>query len=611
MTAVSPEARFSSSGHNCPICGGWSKSNPQCKGYEGENSDYIFCTNSDHSGGLPRGDTGFYRHYLKGDCHCGMSHGGVAIQYGRLPILNPVPAANGHKTKSKYGPWKYFTEDGTLDTVVTRFELGNGDKDFLHTHPDESGSFVIGDGPVGKLLYKLPELIASDKNIPVFVVEGEKAVDALREQGFVATCNINGAGKWQANYNYYLSGRKVIIIPDNDPDFDKRGKPFRVGQIHAANIAASLTSIAQVKLMSPLPYVPVKGDAFDWFQMGKTKEELADWTKTVEWKVPAKLFYQIDEYHLIPPVKWLLEPYFIESGLTLTVGESEVGKSFILIHFGLRIATELHRQVIYLGLESFSQYPERVLAWLEFYKLKAQGDFILSPFPLQLMERSSVLALIKEIQGNGWKPAMIIIDTYHAATSGADEISGQDTGVIVENLKLLRDTLKTNVNCVHHLNASGARERGHTSLKAAMDTMLVLKTEGDGVKVECGKQRSAPHFQDRAINWQYIPSAVDPDAPPSRVAQESDQPIKIDFKRAGKNDRKLLQLLGGEAYRNTGLGYMDIHKLLPDVPESSLIASLSKCKKAFWVQGGGKSPSIITNDGLSIIGYDAGPIEDY
>jgi len=49
--------------------------------------------------------------------------------------------------------------------------------------------------------YRLPELITAAKaGETVFVAEGEKDVAALVANGFTATCNAAGAGKWRNDY---------------------------------------------------------------------------------------------------------------------------------------------------------------------------------------------------------------------------------------------------------------------------------------------------------------------------------------------------------------------------------------------------------------------------
>src|SRR5262249_51203906 len=58
---------------------------------------------------------------------------------------------------------------------------------------------------------------ALGNNNPIFIVEGEKDVDALWERNIPATCNSGGAGKWRDDYSKYFEGATVNILPDNDP----------------------------------------------------------------------------------------------------------------------------------------------------------------------------------------------------------------------------------------------------------------------------------------------------------------------------------------------------------------------------------------------------------
>ena len=69
---------------------------------------------------------------------------------------------------------------------------------------------------------------------PVYIVEGEKAADALAGLGVVATCSPGGANKWRAEYGKPLAGADVVILPDNDAP----------GRRHATAVAKALQGIA-------------------------------------------------------------------------------------------------------------------------------------------------------------------------------------------------------------------------------------------------------------------------------------------------------------------------------------------------------------------------------
>jgi len=114
------------------------------------------------------------------------------------------------------------------------------------------------------VLYRLPELLDADPTSTVCVCEGEKDADALAKLGLIATTNPMGVGKWRGDYNKVLSGRHVVILPDND-------KP---GREHAERVARGLKDIAASIKIINLPNLAEKGDVSDWLAAGGTREQI-------------------------------------------------------------------------------------------------------------------------------------------------------------------------------------------------------------------------------------------------------------------------------------------------------------------------------------------------
>ncbi len=111
-----------------------------------------------------------------------------------------------------------------------------------------------------QVLYRLPEVLEAPI---VFVVEGEKDVETLRDQGFVATTNAGGANAhWVPQYTDALSGREVILIPDNDTTW---------AQACAEYSARSLGKVARLVVLE------LEGgskDVTEWFDAGHSELEL-------------------------------------------------------------------------------------------------------------------------------------------------------------------------------------------------------------------------------------------------------------------------------------------------------------------------------------------------
>jgi hypothetical protein len=107
-------------------------------------------------------------------------------------------------------------------------------------------------------LYRLPEVLTA---YDVLIVEGEKDCETARAMGLVATCNVGGSSRWNAEYVAYFRGKRVQIVADADMS----------GRRHVREIAGSLLPVAEsVKLIE---FSDVK-DLTEWVEAGGTLEEL-------------------------------------------------------------------------------------------------------------------------------------------------------------------------------------------------------------------------------------------------------------------------------------------------------------------------------------------------
>src|SRR6185312_3245418 len=73
----------------------------------------------------------------------------------------------------------------------------------------------------------------------------------------------------------------------------------------------------------------------------------------------------------------------------------------------------------------------------------------------------------------------LFIDTLATATGAADENSGRDMSTVMANLDRISSAFPScHVGLVHHMNAGGTKLRGHTSVYANVDqVILVTKDE--------------------------------------------------------------------------------------------------------------------------------------
>ena len=129
--------------------------------------------------------------------------------------------------------YDYLDEAGAPLYQVRR--MSGEPKKFEAWRSDGNGGWIPGVKEVRRVLYRLPEVIASQQ---ICIPEGEKNADDLHSLGFTATTNPFGAGKWRDEYNEWLKDKDVLIFGDVG---DKNGD----GEKHTAHRIRSLTGIAR------------------------------------------------------------------------------------------------------------------------------------------------------------------------------------------------------------------------------------------------------------------------------------------------------------------------------------------------------------------------------
>ena len=155
--------------------------------------------------------------------------------------------------------WVYRNAKGEPVGIIARWDKSEGGKEIRPiSRIDDGKSWISGGMTLPRPLYRLPELLEAPASTLVYVVEGEKAAEAAVSLGVVATTSPHGsksAGKadWSP-----LSGRSVVILPDNDD----------AGEAYANDVAtlaqqAGATAVRIVRLVELWAEMPKGGDIAD------------------------------------------------------------------------------------------------------------------------------------------------------------------------------------------------------------------------------------------------------------------------------------------------------------------------------------------------------------
>lgn len=243
--------------------------------------------------------------------------------------------------------------------------------------------------------------------------------------------------------------------------------------------------------------------------------------------------YSARDFDELPDLEWRVESIFPEEGLALVYGPSGVGKSFLCLDLAAAIAEGRpwfgHQisaaDVVYVALEGQAGIRMRVAAWEKAFgrPFPSGVSFMFTPF--ELNTTTEPMALVKEIEAAGGAQ-VIIIDTLNRAAVGLDENSSTGMGQVIVGANLLQMATKGLVLLIHHPGKDSSRgARGHSSLFAALDTVVEVATDGAQVRWkilkskdgEGGKKRSfilRPVIFHRASDGKAISSCViDPGHP--------------------------------------------------------------------------------------------------
>jgi RecA-family ATPase len=129
------------------------------------------------------------------------------------------------------------------------------------------------------------------------------------------------------------------------------------------------------------------------------------------------------------------------------------------------------------------------------------------PEPIDLRDPASVNRFVRFLEQVelSQRLELIVLDTYAASMPGGSETSSEDTTTAMAHAAQWRDALQATVLMVHHTNASGSRERGHSSMRGACDFMISLTQVDDAIHVESSKQRNGPPFPPFALKLVPLP----------------------------------------------------------------------------------------------------------
>lgn len=198
-------------------------------------------------------------------------------------------------------------------------------------------------------------------------------------------------------------------------------------------------------------------------------------------------------------------------GIAAVIAESGAGKSYAVQYMGAHASKGLrwHGRRTRAGLwwfclrEGFDAAQNRFAGMKREHPELADAPLELDPDGVSLNDPLSCLAFVERVRKRekelGIRIAVIVIDTLAWAMPGGSENDPKDLGLALSGARSLRDALNATVLLIHHLGKDATKgARGHSSLKAALDTELTIEKRGDVRVISASKQRDYESGQEIA-----------------------------------------------------------------------------------------------------------------
>lgn len=283
-------------------------------------------------------------------CHAGCDQAVIfdAIGLTAADVSNPRDQ-NGHSEWTPSGDaiavYDYTDEHGQLLFQVCR----TADKHFSQRTKGPDGKWKWKLGDVRRVPYRLPKLIAAIKaGRTVYVVEGEKDVQAVERAGGVATCNPGGTGStglWaKPGFTTPFQGADVIVVADRDEP----------GRKHAARVADYLRKVAKsVKVTEAAS----GKDAADHLAAGHGLDEFGTVpdSREIDYAAIAAKYVPVDwaeAWNLQQQdTDWLFEPILEVGTVNALFAKPGTGKSLLTLEIALRLVREGH-VIVYVDDEN-------------------------------------------------------------------------------------------------------------------------------------------------------------------------------------------------------------------------------------------------------------------
>ena len=473
---------------------------------------------------------------------------GVPLEHLRVvPAGDPLVVAGQRVAGALVVP--AYNAAGDLQSLQLIPPPGAGKKVNLAGAPMAGARHIVGDLEPGGLAY---------------VVEGIGAAWACWQatgRAAVVAFGSGNMGRIAAELRAQDAAAKLVLVPDTGKEQDAERIAQEVGCTYV-----------------PMPEGwPKNSDANDLAQRDG-RHALADWLEMEPVKPAAELPLGIVFAHDLPedytPPDELIEGVLTVGAGSVIYGDSNSGKTFLVIDMACAIARGVEWMgrrveqglVVYVAAESPASVKSRLQAYQQHYGCKVP-NFAIVQAPVNLYsndtDTEALIQAIKQVERMAGQSAKLVVgDTLARLSAGANENGGEDMGLVVQRSDRIRAETGAHFLLIHHSGKDAAKgARGHSSLRAAVDTEIEVQETPTGRCAEVMKQRDLGTKGERiGFHLEQVHVGVTKWGKPAStcVVKPADAPEKAQkSRRMGEVEGAVVEFLAG---RKVGVRLAEVAK---------------------------------------------------
>jgi hypothetical protein len=229
---------------------------------------------------------------------------------------------------------------------------------------------------------------------------------------------------------------------------------------------------------------------------------------------------KLRDFAKLQPMEWLVKGVIPKGATVMVFGQPGEYKTFVATSIAAAIAAgkpwcgyaTSPGESLYVAGEGLLDVVQRARAWTNLHAPGTDPNLSFTWKPIQFLKPDHVTLALAEMDAQGCKPTLVVIDTLARAAVGGDENSAKDMGEFIDQIERFKRETGTTILIIHHSTKKGRTERGSSLLRGAIDVLIECEKSGDNrLALTCHKMRLDRAFTDINLKLCEVPTGIGSD----------------------------------------------------------------------------------------------------